>query len=160
MCKTEITSTQFHPHVPVETAFAGYLIASIDCFTGILVSAKMSVTGELHSEPARSKHLQPVLSAPNVPERIVTQNSVGEGGVSYTDPREKRFRNAVPVCTLPERRSITKIHLCIRHAKSHSSKHSEIKRTKPSPSHFVTDGPSAGLSWCRVSYGTHDQIFK
>jgi hypothetical protein len=51
------------------------------------------------------------------PERIVTQHLVGEGRVSDTDARKKRFLNAVPVCVLPGKnlrkgvpaRSVTKI---------------------------------------------------
>jgi hypothetical protein len=36
----------------------------------------------------------------NAVECIVTQNSVGEGGVSYTNAREKRFWDDIWVCIL------------------------------------------------------------
>jgi hypothetical protein len=34
-----------------------------------------------------------------VPDGILTQNSIG-AGISYTDPRKRRFWNTVPGCTL------------------------------------------------------------
>jgi hypothetical protein len=68
-------------------------------------------------------HVTVIIFPKKFPERIVTQNLVGEGRVSDTDARKKRFLNAVPVFVLPRKnlrkgvpaRSVTKIpmHICM-----------------------------------------------